>query len=164
MIETAEIIEVVTPDQYAAAAALFRQYQQYLGVDLCFQSFEDELANLPAMYGAPQGCILLAQERGVYVGCVALRPAKGQPGVCEMKRLYVLPEHMGKGYGRALAAGIVQRAQGAGYQAMVLDTLDRLKPAIQLYRSLGFEEMEPYYANPLEGVVYMRKAFGFLNH
>jgi GNAT superfamily N-acetyltransferase len=153
-----ELSAVTTHAEYGIAAGLFRQYQAFLGVDLCFQSFEEELRTLPAMYGRPGGCILLLRHAGAYVGCVAMRP-KGQ-GVCEMKRLYVQPPFTGRGGGRMLAEAIVQQARQAGYSAMVLDTLERLTPALSLYRSLGFEEVEAYYDNPLEGVVYMRKELG----
>lgn len=154
--DTANIIQAMTPELYAMAKDLFIAYQQYLNVDLCFQSFEAELNDLPAMYGPPTGALLLAFYHQDIAGCVALR-AKGN-GVCEMKRLYVLPAFQGKGIGKQLATAIVAAGQQMGYKKMVLDTLDRLRPAIQLYSQIGFNPCPAYYHNPLEGVVFMEKA------
>ena len=155
--ETAFILaEATTEADYAAAKDLFVAYQQFLGVDLCFQSFDAELQQLPDMYGPPHGCLILATRGNTYAGCVALRN-KGN-GICEMKRLYVPDNFQGHGLGRQLATAIVEKAKTLGYQKMVLDTLDRLQPAIALYRSLGFVETGAYYANPLQGVVYMEFA------
>jgi ribosomal protein S18 acetylase RimI-like enzyme len=131
--------------------ALFREYAEELGVDLCFQGFEEELASLPGKYGPPSGALLLAEDQG----CVALRDVGG--GVCEMKRLYVRPSERGLGVGRKLAVAILARGAKLGYHEMVLDTLDHLTAAIQLYRELGFIERDPYYVNPLPAVVYMGK-------
>ncbi|WP_197428630.1 GNAT family N-acetyltransferase [Phnomibacter ginsenosidimutans] len=153
--DTANLIQAMTPELYAMAKDLFMAYQQYLNVDLCFQSFEAELNDLPAMYGPPSGALLLAFYKQDIAGCVALR--KKADGICEMKRLYVLPAFQGKGIGKQLATAIVAASRQLGYTKMVLDTLDRLQPAIQLYEQLGFHRCTPYYHNPLEGVVFMEK-------
>ena len=153
--DTANLIQAMTPELYAMAKDLFMAYQQYLNVDLCFQSFEAELNDLPAMYGPPHGALLLAFYKQDIAGCVALR--KKADGICEMKRLYVLPAFQGKGIGKQLATAIVAAGRQLGYTKMVLDTLDRLQPAIQLYEQLGFHCCAPYYHNPLEGVVFMEK-------
>lgn len=151
----------------AAAATLFRRYVDWLGVDLDFQDFEAELAGLPGLYRPPGGDLLLAVRPGVglgmglgdAVGCVAVKPLpKLGPGICEMKRLYVLPEAQGGGLGRRLAEAIIERARELGHRTMVLDTLDRLTAAIALYERLGFADCPPYYANPLPGVRYMQRA------
>ena len=133
-------------------AALFREYQQALGEDLCFQGFERELASLPGPYAPPGGALLLAESAGEAIGCVAVRPIG--PGVCEMKRLYVRPGRRGARLGRALAVAAIRAARDAGHATMRLDTLARLKEAMALYRDLGFREREPYYDNPLGNVVY----------
>lgn len=136
--------------------ALFEEYQAFLNVDLCFQGFAEELAGLPGKYAAPCGTILLAKaDDGSAAGVVALRPLEGGDGVCEMKRLWVRPRWRGCGLGRRLAVAVIDAARQAGYQTMVLDTLDRLSEAVSLYRALGFMETAPYYGNPLAGVVYM---------
>ncbi len=145
-----------TPQELAAARQLFVAYHEFLGEDLCFQSFEAELSSLPGQYAAPAGALLLAWQGPRAVGCVAMRPKL--PGTAEMKRLYVLPEAQGTGLGRGLAGAIVAAARQAGYQHMVLDTLERLRPALALYRSMGFENCAPYYDNPLPGVVYLQLA------
>lgn len=154
--DTASLIQAMTPELYTMAKDLFIAYQQYLNVDLCFQSFEAELNDLPAMYGPPSGALLLAFYKQDIAGCVALRTKAD--GICEMKRLYVLPAFQGKGIGKQLATAIVAAGRQLGYTKMVLDTLDRLQPAIQLYEQLGFSRCSPYYHNPLEGVVFMEKA------
>lgn len=148
-----EIRTVENDSDYAIAKELFIEYQQFLGVNLSFQSFEDELNNLPAMYGPPTGHLLLAFVNNIPAGCVALRNKQQQ--VCEMKRLYVPDAYKSLGVGKLLATSIIASAASLGYKKMVLDTLDRLTPAINLYTQLGFKDCAPYYANPLEGVRFM---------
>lgn len=135
-------------------AALFVEYGESLGFELCFQGFDQELAGLPGAYAAPRGCVLLAELDGEVVGCVALRPL-GDDGACEMKRLYVKPAHRGLGAGRMLAEAIVERARSIGYQSMRLDTIGNMHAAIAIYERMGFVVIEPYYNNPLADVVYM---------
>ena len=146
------IIEATTPQQIKIAADLFREYQQFLDVDLCFQGFEQELATLPGKYAAPEGVILLAEQNGEFAGCVAVRLLKGD--ICEMKRLYVKDEFQGLSLGRKLTEAIIIKAKNLGYKTMQLDTLQRLDRAIGLYEKLGFKQIKPYYANPLDEVVY----------
>lgn len=134
--------------------SLFREYEAELGVDLCFQGFEDELKTLPGKYAEPEGRLLLAFHGDEPIGVVALRPL-GE-AECEMKRLFVRPAYRGSGAGRELTGAILDAAREKGYKAMVLDTLQRLQPAIALYESLGFRRCEPYYSNPEPDVVFMR--------
>jgi putative acetyltransferase len=149
----ATLTEAARPDDFAAARVLFREYAAELGVDLCFQGFEAELDQLPDLYGAPAGCLLIARADDRAVGCGALR--RLSDGVCEMKRLYVRAEARGTGLGRILAERLVAKGRTLGYARMRLDTLARLAAARELYRSMGFAEIAPYYDNPLAGVVYM---------
>jgi len=133
---------------------LFREYAQSLGFALDFQGFESELAALPGEYAEPRGAILLAHSpAGEPWGVVALRPLDDD-GVCEMKRMYVRPEARGQGLGRILGEAIVAAARERGYRAMRLDTIDTMTAAIELYRSLGFREIEAYRFNPLPGALY----------
>src|SRR5712691_3264700 len=131
-----EIVQAVTPGQVAEAHALFREYARSLGIDLCFQGFEQELASLPGAYAPPRGRLLLATDGGALAGCVALRPL--DDSACEMKRLYVRPEFRGRRAGRRLAESVLAEARSIGYARMRLDTLPSMKEAIALYRALGF--------------------------
>jgi putative acetyltransferase len=148
------LTEALGAADFAAAQVLFREYAAGLGVDLCFQGFEAELGSLPEMYGAPEGCLVVARAGGRPVGCGALRRlAAGE--VCEMKRLYVRAEARGTGLGRILAERLIAKGRSLGYAVMRLDTLVHMTAARRLYRSLGFVEIAAYYANPLPNVVYM---------
>jgi GNAT superfamily N-acetyltransferase len=151
-------IEPAGPQDPDTVRALFREYEAMLGEDLCFQGFEQELAGLPGKYAPPAGRLFIAREQGEAAGCVALRAVS--PRVCEMKRLFVRPNFRGRGLGRALAVRIIEEARVAGYASMLLDTLERLNAARELYRSLRFEEVAPYYQNPLPGVVYLKLDLG----
>lgn len=136
--------------------ALIVEYVRRFGRDLAFQNLDDELVDLASKYAPPRGRLLVAvDDAGNVFGCVAYH-CLGD-GRCEMKRLYVRPDHRGAHAGRALAGAIISLAREDGYREMVLDTVLSLSSALALYRSLGFEECEPYYHNPFEDVVYMRK-------
>lgn len=144
-----------TPEDIAAVARLFREYEASIEIDLCFQDFEAELAGLPGKYAPPSGALLLAHaEDGSAIGCVALRPF---PNGCEMKRLYVSPEGRGMGLGGALVRAILDEAVRLGYSEIFLDTLPTMTEAISLYEKNGFERTDSYYETPIEGTVFMRK-------
>jgi putative acetyltransferase len=138
---------------FAAGRILFKEYAAQLSVDLCFQGFEAELERLPAIYGPPLGSLFLVSREGTEVGCGALR--RLSEAECEMKRLYVRAQARGANLGRLIAKRLIDKAQSLGYSRMLLDTLAEMTPARTLYHSLGFEERSAYYANPLDGVVYM---------
>ena len=146
----------------AAAATLFREYAASLDVDLCFQNFEAELARLPGDYGPPAGHLLLAFVGGELAACGAMRPLADvdYANACEMKRLYVRPAFRGFGLGRALAQALLDEAHRVGYSAMLLDTLDEMEAARELYVSLGFDEIPPYYFNPIAGAHYLKADLG----
>lgn len=141
-------------DEAESLRALFREYQQWLNVDLCFQGFEEELAGLPGQYLPPRGGAWIARVDGKVAGCIALRPI--DDGTCEMKRLWVRPDFRGLGLGRRLAEASIRAGREAGYRAMCLDTLGQMNEAHALYESLGFVEIPAYYNNPLDEVRYLR--------
>lgn len=167
--EAAAIREATTARDVEFARELFLEYAQWLAVDLCFQGFDAELATLPGMYAPPRGRLLLAGAPGEAFACAALRPLSEETGCCggerqeaagatlvgEVKRLYVQPSHRREGWGERLARTLIAEARVVGYRELKLDTLDRMAAARALYASLGFRECEPYYRNPLPGVVYM---------
>jgi putative acetyltransferase len=142
----------------AITGKIFREYAMGLGVDLCFQDFEAELADLPGDYSAPRGALLLAKVDGDIAGCCALRPLDSSDYVnaAEMKRLYVRPAFRGLGLGRQLAEAILDQARIAGYDSVLLDTLDEMEIARAMYEDLGFKEIPPYYHNPLAGAHYLK--------
>ena len=144
--------------QWSEARQILREYAQQLGVDLCFQGFEAELGELPNHYGPPQGLFLLAWLDGALAGCVGFRALSDvdYANACEMKRLFVRPAFRRFGLGRLLAQALIERAQEAGYSTMLLDTLDDMEAARGLYETLGFEEVPPYYYNPIPGAHYLK--------
>lgn len=149
-----EIIQAESPAQIAQARELFLEYAQSLGFSLCFQNFDNELAQLPGDYAPPEGRLLLAEFEGQLAGCVALH--KIDDATCEMKRLYLRPQFRGKRVGRALADRIIFEARTIGYHRMRLDTVEPvMKDAVVMYRKIGFEEIDPYRANPMAGTLYM---------
>ncbi len=150
------------PAQVDAARVLFREYADQLGVDLCFQGFDAELAGLPGDYAPPGGVLLLASVDGALAGCGAFRPLPeaDYPNACEMKRLYVRRAFRRFGLGRLLARHLMDRALEAGYSTLLLDTLDDMEAARHLYVTLGFEEIPPYYYNPVPGAHYLKAELG----
>ncbi len=153
-----QFITPVTPAQLDATRAVFREYAAQLGVDLCFQNFDAELAGLPGDYAAPQGCLLLAMVDGEVAGCCAMRPLDNvdYPNACEMKRLYVRQGFRRSGLGRLLAEAVLDAARVAGYHSVLLDTLNDMEAARALYEDLGFRDIPPYYHNPIAGAHYLK--------
>jgi ribosomal protein S18 acetylase RimI-like enzyme len=149
------LVQASTAAELDAARALFREYQAAIGVDLCFQGFEAELAALPGGYAPPAGRLLLAMEGEAVVGCGALRPIG--PGVAELKRMWTRPASRGRGVARAVASALLEAARAEGYRLVRLDTLEWMAAARSLYASLGFVEIPAYYPNPLPGVVYLER-------
>lgn len=150
------IVQAETPEQIESARTLFREYQQWLGIDLCFQSFEEELKSLPGKYAAPDGRLLVASVAAQIAGCIALRKLDAE--TCEMKRLFVRAAFRASGLGRQLIERLITEARTIGYQKMRLDTLpERMPRAVALYRFYGFREIAPYYDNPHAETLFMEK-------
>ena len=156
MRETSLVItEARWPDDRATVEALFREYIGSLTEDISFQNVDNELAGLPGKYARPGGVVLIAWDGTDAAGAVAYRMV--EPGVCEMKRLYVRPAFRGRDIGRELANELIDDAQARGYRTMLLDTLASMQSARALYRALGFRPVEAYYQNPLPGTMYMAR-------
>lgn len=155
---TFTLVVADTPPLLREVRSLFLEYAEQLGVDLCFQGFDDELAALPGDYAGPHGLLVLALVDGAPAGCGAFRPLPDADHVdaCEMKRLYVRRPFRRFGLGRLLAEHLLDRAFEAGYSTMLLDTLDDMEAARQLYETLGFREIPPYYFNPVPGAHYLK--------
>ena len=148
------ITQVTTPNEVEEARQLFKEYEAGLGISLCFQNFDQELANLPGDYAPSRGRLLLAREFDQLLGCIALRPVG--PTTCEMKRLFVRSEYRDRGLGRVLVEALIEEARKIGYTHMRLDTLPgRMDRAIALYRSIGFVEIPPYYNTPVDSTTFM---------
>lgn len=174
------ILSVRFPEHAEVLRDLFRQYEEFLGISLCFQDFEAELQSLPGKYAPPMGGCWIAWQEDKAVGCVAIRPLFSDGGlnphadaspaasrlallgkeaellmIAEVKRLFVLPEMAGQGIGRKLMQRAINEARIRNYHALYLDTLTRLAPALQLYQSLGFEVIDPYNEGGVEGICYL---------
>jgi putative acetyltransferase len=141
------VIQVNEGDELLCVRALFEEYAASLNFDLCFQGFNEELANLPGNYAPPEGRLLLALHSVEPAGCVALQ--KLEEGTCEMKRLYVKPRFRGLGIGITLAETIISEAREIGYKRMCLDTVVSMREAQLIYQSMGFKDVEPYRYNPI---------------
>ena len=152
------VAEALDGDSVAACRELLAEYRQGLGVSLCFQGFDDELATLPGAYARPRGRLLIARIVGEPAGCVALRPLDADNA--ELKRLYIRPAYRGMGLGRVLAECAIDEARAIGYRTLKLDTLPGMAPAQHLYSELGFVDCGPYNDNPLQGVRFMSLALG----
>ncbi len=149
-----DLLQVTLPEHIEQARSLFLEYGRSLGFSLCFQSFDEELRSLPGAYGPPSGRLLLARYANHAAGCIALR--KLEAGICEMKRLYVRPDDRGRGLGRMLVERVIAEARAIGYERMRLDTIESaMKDAIALYRRMGFKEIAPYSAIPIESALWM---------
>ena len=148
-----QLVAASTAEELAAVKELFVEYQRGLGVSLCFQGFDAELAGLPGEYAPPRGRLYLALSRGRPAGCVALRPLFHRDA--EMKRLYVRSAHRGAGLGRMLALRVIEDARALGYDLLKLDTLPNMKAAQRMYQALGFRDTAPYNDNPVDGVRFM---------
>ena len=156
--ERVQLVCAQSPDELQATRAIFRTYARALAVPECFQDFENELEALPGEYAGPRGQLLLALVNGDAVGCCALRPLDSvdYANACEMRRLYVDPAFRGWGLGRLLAEAQLDFARINGYHCVLLDTLSDMETARALYNELGFEEIPPYYFNPIAGAHYLK--------
>ena len=153
-----ELVPAESAEQLACVRDLFSEYAASLTIDLCFQNFDAELAGLPGDYAPPGGALLLALVDGAPAGCVAMRalPESDHTNACEMKRLYVRRAFRRFGLGRLLTQQLMDLATQCGHTCMLLDTLDDMEAARGLYTSLGFEDIPPYYFNPLPGAHYLK--------
>ena len=148
-----DIVRATSAEQIATARVLFKEYEASLGIELTFQGFAREVAELPGAYAPPAGRLFLATDGTEPAGGVALRPLGD--GVCEMKRLYVRPTARGARLGRRLTETVIREARAIGYTRMRLDTLPSMKEAFALYQTLGFREIPPYCENPIVGTHFM---------
>jgi carbonic anhydrase len=150
-----EYLQVKEEHEYQAAVKLFKEYADWLNIDLSFQHFEDELKSIKKMYALPLGTIVLCKHDNDFIASVAIRPHKEK--VAELKRMYVQPNYQGKGIGKKLLQLSINLAKEMGYDKILLDTLNTMLPAMQLYKSMGFYEVEAYYNNPEKTAVYFEK-------
>jgi len=148
------IIQAEEAEDIDQARVLFREYEAWIGLDLCFQGFEQELAELPGKYAKPSGRLLLGYSDKKLAGCIALR--KLEDGICEMKRLFVRNGFRGQKIGIHLIEKLIEEARNENYSKMRLDTFPpKMGKAVSLYEAHGFRPIPPYYNNPHEGVLFM---------
>ncbi len=149
-------MKIVSGDSYVREIKeLIKTYTASIGRSLDFQNLNEELQDFPSKYSYPKGKLLAAiSDEGDIIGCVAY--TKISDIRSEMKRLYVKPKYRKLKAGRALAEAIISQARNDGFKEMVLDTLSPMQSAINLYKSLGFAEIPPYYNNPMDDVIYMK--------
>ncbi len=150
-----EYVKAATKADYDAAVFLFEEYASWLNIDLCFQHFSEELAQISSIYAPPSGGIILAKAADVYIGCAGIR--RIDDSVAELKRMYVKPAFQQQGIGKTLLQESLELAQNLQYKKVRLDTLSRLVPAITLYRQYGFYDIPAYYHNPEKSVIYLEK-------
>ena len=149
-------LEATTTQDFTAGRELFLEYQDFLPIDLCFQGFAEELANLHTIYGPPRGLLLLGRDsKGLVQGCGGFRDLGNE--VAEIKRMFLREAFRGRGLGRVLLQQLLDAAKRIGYLKVKLDTLARLTSAVRLYREIGFEEAQPYNENPEDDVLYFSK-------
>jgi len=149
-------VQALSQSELESARELFREYEASIGISLCFQNFEKELADLPGKYSPPSGRLLLAYIDNQLAGCIALR--KHDPDTCEMKRLFLRAGFRGMGLGKALVVKIIDEAKSIGYKRLCLDTIPgKMDSAIALYEAIGFQDISPYYDNPVAGARFMQK-------
>lgn len=150
-----EIRTAASPAEFDIGKQMFLEYAESLGFEICFQNFEQELADIQVQYGAPDGCLLLVINDGMTVGCAGVRRLKDN--VAELKRMYLKPACRGKGAGRLLLQTALEHAHLLGYPSIRLDTLPTMQAAIALYRAFGFTDIPAYRDNPVEGTIYLEK-------
>lgn len=151
------IIEAETTEDYQEAKKLIDKYVAFLGMDLEFQDFSEEMESLKEMYGPPGGCMILAKEDEKYIGCIGLRPLDDK--FAELKRMYVDDNYRGQGIGDLLLSSFIKKSRDLGYEGIRLDTLPELKTAFSLYKKYGFKEIEPYRYNPRNDALFMELIF-----
>lgn len=152
-----KITAALTTADYDTGKKLFLEYAESLGFSICFQNFEQELADIQTQYGAPNGCLLLVKDGELAVGCVGVRRWEGD--IAELKRMYLQPSARGHGMGRRLLDSALEQTRQLGYQSIRLDTLPSMETAIALYRAVGFTEIPAYRDNPFPDTLYMEKEF-----
>lgn len=150
-----EFIQASSHEHYQAAAILFKEYAASLHINLSFQHFDEELQQLQNMYSLPHGGIILCRDKNIFIGCVGIR--KNTEEIAELKRMYVLPTYQGKSIGNEMLNQALLFAKKCRYKSVRLDTLNTMLPAMNLYRKNGFKEINAYYHNPIDTVVYFEK-------
>ena len=143
------------PDHFSAAARLFKEYANGLGLDLSFQNFAGELNEIDVQCNLPSGGLVLIRYAGDFVGCAGIRRLDEK--TAELKRMYIQPSHRGIGLGKLLMENAIAVAKERKYHSIKLDTLKSLVSALHLYRQFGFKDIEAYRFNPSDDVLYLEK-------
>ena len=134
------------PEDHAAVARELADYLSYIGDALDAEGLDHDIAHWQEEYDGRTGVLLVvADAAGEVVGTAAVRLL--EPGVGEIKRMWLRPAWQGRGLGRRLMDACLDEARRLGCRALRLDTQAKLEAAVRLYRAYGFSEVARYNDN-----------------
>jgi putative acetyltransferase len=134
----------IRPEDDAAVAALIRRVMPEFGADgPGFAIHDPEVDQMCAAYSVPGAAYFVVEDAvGRLVGGAGIAALeRGEAGVCELRKMYFLPEARGQGMGESLLRHCLRIAQDLGYRLCYLETLTGMDQALRLYAKLGFQPL-----------------------